>query len=94
MENCRINFDPTASTEKAHLVAIHVAVKRANREMQTVTVRTPVLVSKLEHLHYTVSRLTVNFSRYSNSFPEKLKFSRESLSKHQKQKETYPNGTI
>lgn len=36
----------------SHLVTVNVAVKRAHRRVQARAVRTPVLVSKLEHLHF------------------------------------------
>jgi len=47
----------------SHLVTVNVAVKRAHRRVQARAVRTPVLVSKLEHLHFNrYTHTTVIFS--------------------------------
>ena len=35
-----------------HLVTVNVAVKGAHRRVQARAVRSPVLVSELEHLHF------------------------------------------
>lgn len=63
-----IYSNPTAEIPKhSHLVTVDVAVKRAHRSAQARAVRTPVLVSKLEHLHcdryiYTTVNNIISFS--------------------------------